>query len=78
MKVIRISAIWCSSCLLMKSRLNEVAEELSIDIEDLDFDTDASIVDKYNVNDVLPVFIYGDKRMQGEHTKDEIRKFLSD
>ncbi len=78
MKVIRISAIWCSSCLIMKSRFNEVASELNIDIIDYDYDIDTDIVDKYNVTDILPVYIKGDKRLVGEHTKEEIRKFLSD
>ena len=32
MEVIRISAVWCSSCLVMKSRVNEVASELNIKI----------------------------------------------
>lgn len=78
MKVIRISAIWCSSCLIMKSRFNEVTSELNIDIIDYDYDIDTDIVDKYNVTDILPVYIKGDKRLVGEHTKEEIRKFLSD
>ena len=78
MEVIRISAIWCSSCLIMKSRFNEVASELNIDIVDYDYDIDTDIVDKYNVTDILPVYIKGDKRLVGEHTKEEIRKFLSD
>lgn len=78
MEVIRISAIWCSSCLIMKSRFNEVASELNIDIIDYDYDIDTDIVDKYNVTDILPVYIKGDKRLVGEHTKEEIRKFLSD
>ena len=78
MKVIRISAIWCSSCLIMKSRFNEVASELNIDIIDYDYDIDTDIADKYNVTDILPVYIKGDKRLVGEHTKEEIRKFLSD
>ena len=78
MEVIRISAIWCSSCLIMKSRFNEVASELNIDIIDYDYDIDTDIADKYNVTDILPVYIKGDKRLVGEHTKEEIRKFLSD
>ena len=78
MKVIRISAIWCSSCLIMKSRFNEVASELNIDIIDYDYDIDTDMVDKYNVTDILPVYIKGDKRLVGENTKEEIRKFLSD
>ena len=62
----------------MKSRFNEVASELNIDIIDYDYDIDTDIVDKYNVTDILTVYIKGDKRLVGEHTKEEIRKFLSD
>ena len=76
MEVIRISAIWCSSCLIMKSRFNEIAKELNVNVIDLDYDIDD--IEKYKVGDVLPVIIKGDKRLQGEHTKNEIRKFLSD
>ena len=78
MKVIRISAVWCSSCLVMKSRVNEVAGELNIKITDYDYDIDSDMIDKYDVSDILPVIIKGDKRLVGEHTKEEIRKFLSD
>lgn len=78
MEVIRISAIWCSSCLVMKSRFNEVASELNIKVIDYDYDIDTDMVDKYNISDILPVYIKGDKRLVGEHTKEEIRKFLSD
>ena len=78
MEVIRISAVWCSSCLVMKSRFNEVASELNIKVIDYDYDIDTDMVEKYNVTDVLPVYIKGDKRLVGEHTKEEIRKFLSD
>ena len=78
MEVIRISAIWCSSCLVMKSRFNEIANELNVKIIDYDYDLDYDKIEKYNVSEVLPVYIKGDKRLEGEHTKEEIRKFLSD
>ena len=78
MEVIRISAIWCSSCLVMKSRFNEIANELNVKIIDYDYDLDYDKIEKYNVSDVLPVYIKGNKRLEGEHTKEEIRKFLSD
>ena len=78
MKIIRINAVWCSSCILMKSRFNEIAKDMNIDIIDLDYDLDYEEVEKYNISDVLPVYIKEDKRLQGEHTKEEIRKFLSD
>ena len=57
MEVIRISAMWCSSCLIMKSRFNEVADSMNIDIIDLDYDLDD--IEKYNIGDVLPVYING-------------------
>ena len=60
----------------MKSRFNEIAKELNVNVIDLDYDIDD--IEKYKVGDVLPVIIKGDKRLQGEHTKNEIRKFLSD
>ena len=78
MEVIRFSAIWCSSCLVMKSRFNEIANELNVKIIDYDYDLDYDKIEKYNVSDVLPIYIKGDKRLEGEHTKEEIRKFLSD
>lgn len=78
MEVIRISALWCSSCLVMKSRFNDVAKEYNVNIIDLDYDLDYDEIEKYNVSEVLPVYIKGDKRLEGEHTKEEIRKFLSD
>ena len=62
----------------MKSRVNEVAGELNIKITDYDYDIDSDMIDKYDVSDILPVIIKGDKRLVGEHTKEEIRKFLSD
>lgn len=78
MKVIRISAIWCSSCLVMKSRFNEVADKLGIEVIDLDYDLDYERVNDYNIGEILPVYIKGDKRLIGEHSKEEIERFLRD
>lgn len=55
MKIIRISAIWCSSCIIMKSRFNDCIKDKDIDVESLDYDTDD--IEKYNVGDTLPVII---------------------
>lgn len=79
MKIIKIDAVWCMSCLIMKSRLNDVIKDLDIDILSLDYDTDD--IDKYNVGDVLPVYIKykNDKeveRLIGEHSKNELERFL--
>lgn len=80
MKIIRIGSVWCSSCIIMKSRFNEVIKEkgINVDIESLDYDMDD--VSKYNISDILPVYIKFDNnkeiRLIGEHTKEEIERFL--
>ena len=81
MKIIRIGSVWCSSCIIMKSRFNEVIKEkgINVDIESLDYDMDD--VSKYNVSDILPVYIKFDNnkeiRLIGEHTKEEIERILA-
>ncbi len=79
MKFIKIDAIWCSSCLIMKSRLNSIIKDKNIDIVSLDYDTDD--IEKYNVGDILPVYIKlvngkEQERLIGEHSKAEIERFL--
>ena len=76
MKIIRISAIWCSSCILMKSRFNEVIKDYDIEVIDYDYDLDSDKIKEYNVGGILPVYIKGDDRLIGEHTKDELRSFI--
>lgn len=79
MKIIRISAVWCSSCIIMKSRFNNIVKDKNIEVIDLDYDLDE--IDKYNIGDTLPVYIkYDDSkeisRLIGEHTKEEIESFI--
>ena len=79
MKFIKIDAIWCSSCLIMKSRLNSIIKDKDINIVSLDYDTDD--IEKYNVGDILPVYIKlvngkEQERLIGEHSKAEIERFL--
>ena len=80
MKIIKISAIWCSSCIIMKSRFNDVIKDKNIDVISLDYDMDN--IDEYNVGDILPVYIKLENekeksRLIGEHSKEEIERFLN-
>ena len=80
MKIIRISAIWCSSCIIMKSRFNDAIKDKDIDVESLDYDTDD--IEKYNIGEILPVYIKikdGKEidRLIGEHSKKDIERFLT-
>lgn len=79
MKIVRIGASWCSSCLIMKSRFQEVIDTLSdIEIINYDYDFDDDKVEEYNVGEVLPVYIRLDnnERLIGEKSKEEIVEFL--
>lgn len=81
MKIVKISAIWCSSCIIMKSRFNEIIKDKDIEVVSLDYDVDN--IDEYNVGEILPVFIKikdGKEidRLTGEHSKSEIESFIGE
>lgn len=76
MEIVRISAVWCSSCIIMKQRFNEIIKDYDVNLIDLDYDLDYEKIEKYQIGDVLPVYIKGDLRLVGEHTKNEIKEFL--
>ena len=83
MKVIKITAIWCSACLIMNKRWKEIEKEYDIETISYDLDFDEEEVDKYNVGDTLPVFIIVDedkeiKRLVGEHSIDELKEFIKE
>ena len=83
MKVIKINAIWCPACLVMNNTWNKVLKKKDIETISLDYDVDEEEVKKYNVGDVLPVFIFmkDDKeiyRFQGEKSYKELIKIVEE
>ncbi len=67
MKVIKIGAEWCSSCVIMKSRWVEIEKAQPwLKTEYLDFDQDKQKLKKYKAEkeEELPVFIFLDKKRQ--------------
>lgn len=75
-KIIVISAVWCPSCLILKKHLKRLREEYDYEYIMLDYDLDEDEVRKFDIGDKLPVIIYGDKRLIGEKTYEEIVDFL--
>lgn len=82
MKVIEISAIWCSSCLVMQKTWNAVKHKFS-DIEwisyDLDFDEEAK---EYQVGNQIPILILEQNgkeksRLIGEKNESEVVEWLN-
>ena len=81
MKVIRISALWCMSCMIMYERTQTLQEAYGIDFIDLDIDQDD--VSNYNIERTLPVLIFLDEnneeigRVIGEISKKKLRKYVA-
>lgn len=78
MKIIKIGAVWCPGCLVMKKVWKNIMTDYeNINIIEYDYDMDSEEVVKYNPGKILPVVIFMDKnnneidRIIGE-TKEEV------
>lgn len=83
MKVIKITAIWCSACLVMNTIWDKVSKKMNIETLSLDLDFDEDEVKRYIPGDILPVFIIMNKdkeikRIVGEHSEEELIKLLQE
>lgn len=82
MKIVRISAIWCTSCILTTKDFNEIKNKYK-DFEYVELDYDTDNLEEYNVGDILPVIIiYKDNkeitRIIGEKRFKEIDKVIEE
>ncbi len=82
MKIVRISAIWCTSCILTTKDFNQIKDKYN-DIEYVELDYDTDDIDKYNPGDTLPIIIiYKDNkevtRIIGEKRFKEIDKVIEE
>ena len=84
MKIIIISALWCPSCLVMKKIYKNLEQKYqNINFSYLDYDFDNDIIEKYQIGNVLPVFIIlkNDieiKRIIGEHKEEEYETYIKE
>lgn len=85
MKLVKISAMWCMSCIIMNNLLDDVLSKYNVlfDIEDIDYDMDSDLVSLYDVGSVLPVYILMDSslevaRLVGEVSEGSLISFLKD
>ena len=82
MKIIKIGAIWCPGCLVMKKIWNNILKNYDLDIIELDYDIDNEEVNRYNVGNVLPVVIILDKlgneieRIIGEQSEKKLTSII--
>lgn len=78
MKLIRISAIWCPACLVMKKVWKNI-DISNYEVIDYDYDMDSIEIEKYNVGKILPVYIFMNndreiKRLVGEISLDKLKR----
>ena len=80
MKIIKIGAIWCPGCLVMRKIWKNIIEDYpDLNILELDYDMDFSEVNKYYQDKILPVVIFISdngkelSRLIGEVSEDTIR-----
>ena len=82
MKIIKITASWCPSCLIMNSVIDDIISKHNFEMISYDFDLDDDKITKYNVGTILPVLIKVDdddieiSRIVGEHKEKEIIEFI--
>lgn len=81
MKLIKFSALWCPSCLIMNGRVNKIVDEYNLEYIEYDYDVDSAKVEEYKVGDILPVIIIenNDKeviRIIGEKSEKELKRIL--
>lgn len=81
-KVVYISAIWCPSCLIMRSRYQVLFDQIGEShITYLDYDEDQKAIEPFHIGTILPVLIVFDEekeifRVNGERSKKEVIKLL--
>ena len=83
MKIIKIGALWCPGCLVMKKIWKNILNDYQdLCIEELDYDMDAEEVSKYDAGKVLPVIIFKNDqneeltRLIGEQKETTIRSYI--
>ena len=83
MRIIKIGAVWCPGCLVMKKVWNKIISDYKdLDITNLDYYMDNLEVSKYNAGKILPIVIFLDKngneleRLIGEKSEEELRGMI--
>ncbi len=85
MKILKFGAVWCSGCLVMRPRWQEIEKEMpELRTEYYDFDKDKEMVEKHKIDQNLPAFIFVDNndqeilRLTGEVEKDKLIQVIKE
>ena len=84
LKIVRVQAIWCSSCLYMSKVWDKVMKDKNdIEVINLDYDLDRDIINEFKVNDNLPAFMFFKdgkevKRTYGEVSEKKLNNIIEE
>ncbi|MFV0250125.1 MAG: thioredoxin domain-containing protein [Bacilli bacterium] len=84
MKIIRVSAVWCVSCIVSHKMWLELKEKYpDFEFLDYDYDLDLDQIEKYQIGTIIPVIIFlkNDNeilRITGEKNKTEFFKIIEE
>ena len=84
MKIIKITALWCTSCLVMSNIYKKAFQDITdLNLIEYDYDEDYEEVKKLNIGKIIPVIIiYKDdvevRRVIGEVSYKELKKILTE
>lgn len=84
MRVLKFGALWCPGCIIMRARWKEINKKLPwLETVYFDYDEDKEMINKWQITDVLPVFIFVDKfnneliRLTGEPSKEKLLTLIN-
>ncbi len=84
MKILKIGAVWCPGCVIMKPLWEEIEKELpELETEYFDADENKEILEKYEVKN-LPTFIFLDKegnvllKKENEVSKEDLLEMIEE
>lgn len=84
MKIIKIGAIWCGSCISMKNKWKDIENIYNLNVVNYDYDLDYDKIKEYNIGSILPVSIFLNDddteicRLIGEKNKEDIIKIIEE
>ena len=84
MELIRISAVWCSSCIITYKDWNKLKENYpNYEYSEYDYDMDDEMIEKYSIGTTIPVVIAikdGRKmgRLVGEKNYNELTEWIKE
>ncbi len=83
MTILKIGAVWCPGCIVMRPIWEEIEREMpELKTEYFEYDDHPEIAEKYNIGGEIPVFIFLDQqgnefhRIVGQKSKQEIVDFI--